>query len=172
MENLFIILAVIGIMIFKAVNKSLAGTSDTADTKPQDTPDMPVPWNPVRPMDELLNPVPIDPDEQTPRKSPKKNKKKKARLTSDASQMFDRALEVDTKEARKQKADTLKARAQKNRKQKVGTQEVGTLKDYNVSSTPCNAVEAAEEPEDDFAIRSAEEARRAIIWGEILQRKY
>lgn len=28
------------------------------------------------------------------------------------------------------------------------------------------------ENEEDFAIRSAEEARRAIIWGEILQRKY
>lgn len=29
-----------------------------------------------------------------------------------------------------------------------------------------------DEPAEDFAIRSAEEARRAIIWGEILQRKY
>lgn len=30
----------------------------------------------------------------------------------------------------------------------------------------------ATENEEDFSIRSAEEARRAIIWGEILQRKY
>lgn len=32
--------------------------------------------------------------------------------------------------------------------------------------------EASKEAEEDFTIHSAEEARKAIIWGEILQRKY
>lgn len=33
-------------------------------------------------------------------------------------------------------------------------------------------IEPLPEAESDFAIHSAEEARKAIIWGEILQRKY
>ncbi len=37
---------------------------------------------------------------------------------------------------------------------------------------PSNAQSVSPAADEDFAIRSAEDARRAIIWGEILQRKY
>lgn len=37
---------------------------------------------------------------------------------------------------------------------------------------PSAILNEEEEKENDFTIHSAEEARRAIIWGEILQRKY
>lgn len=40
------------------------------------------------------------------------------------------------------------------------------------SPPPAPPIAAEPEAESEYAIRSAEEARRAIIWGEILQRKY
>ncbi len=43
----------------------------------------------------------------------------------------------------------------------------------SMQSTPHNATAPESSPTaEDFTIHSAEEARRAIIWGEILQRKY
>lgn len=41
-----------------------------------------------------------------------------------------------------------------------------------ISAPSASSMQRIEETHEDFTINSAEEARRAIIWGEILQRKY
>ena len=42
----------------------------------------------------------------------------------------------------------------------------------SAAATPPQRPEATEAGEGEYAIRSAEDARRAIVWGEILKRKY
>lgn len=49
---------------------------------------------------------------------------------------------------------------------------VQTAKPQKVSGTPAALFPQEPETESEYAIRSAEEARRAIVWSEILQRKY
>ncbi|WP_291587418.1 hypothetical protein [Bacteroides sp.] len=46
------------------------------------------------------------------------------------------------------------------------------IKSTYVPTTMPKATKAEEEGKSEFSIQSAEEARRAIIWSEILQRKY
>lgn len=57
--------------------------------------------------------------------------------------------------------------------------QFGTLGENNIGTTGLNAPHSTASsqqetspPANDYSIHSAEEARRAIIWGEILQRKY
>lgn len=58
----------------------------------------------------------------------------------------------------------------------VPTTSMGTTAYNKPTSTNQNASSSMPEPqendESEFTIRSAEEARRAIVWSEILQRKY
>lgn len=60
-------------------------------------------------------------------------------------------------------------------KSSIPSHTIGTLSDHfdsssNFNSPPTSSVEADEKSE--FEIHSVEEARRAIVWSEILQRKY
>lgn len=48
-----------------------------------------------------------------------------------------------------------------------------TIQKQKMASPPSSStMQRVEETHEDFTIHSAEEARRAIIWGEILRRKY
>lgn len=53
----------------------------------------------------------------------------------------------------------------------LGKSKVGTT-GLNAPHSAASPQEGAPPPANDYSIHSAEEARRAIIWGEILQRKY
>lgn len=108
------------------------------------------------------------------REANKKNKSKKTQTTRPASPVFS-PVEI--------KPD---AKPMPNFREKV--QSLGEKKKPEISVAASlanssaqdqrNKIQAAllEGPESDvqeeFAIRSAEEARKAIIWGEILERKY
>ncbi|MEY8685959.1 ferrichrome ABC transporter substrate-binding protein [Bacteroides sp. AN502(2024)] len=68
---------------------------------------------------------------------------------------------------RKQPADKPSSKQQYS-KQKTPKQQ----KKKGEVSVATSLASSAADNKDDFAIHSAEEARRAIIWGEILHRKY
>lgn len=89
-------------------------------------------WGRSRPMDELLQPIPIEPP--APKPAPKKKKKEEISVA----------------------ASIANSSAQDKRNTKQGSH-------YDHPEP---------DGDQDFSIHSVEEARRAIIWGEILQRKY
>lgn len=89
-------------------------------------------WGRSRPMDELLQPIPIEPP--APKPAPKKKKKEEISVA----------------------ASIANSSAQDKRNTKQGS--------HYDHPEPAG--------DQDFSIHSVEEARRAIIWGEILQRKY
>lgn len=78
------------------------------------------------------------------------------------------------------KESTSSSQKQKNQKKHIAQSGLGnnvvqqkTESQSNIPHTSSSPVsQELSDSEEDFTIHSAEEARRAIIWGEILQRKY
>lgn len=78
------------------------------------------------------------------------------------------------------KESTSSSQKQKNQKKLTAQSGLGnnvvqqkTESQSNIPHTSSSPIsQELSDNEEDFTIRSAEEARRAIIWGEILQRKY
>lgn len=108
---------------------------------------VPIPeaWGSLKPMDELLRPIPLEQPASKPFSKQKTSKQQ-------TSKQKKRKEEVSVA------ASLANSAAQDERNNRQGAH-------YN---TPHDSPDNKE----DFTIHSAEEARRAIIWGEILQRKY
>lgn len=147
MEDFLKFLLIAGVIlvgIFKEVSKNnkskktqnkrpVPPTPSPVEVDPDATP-IPDFWGRSRPMDELLQPIPIEPP--APKSAPKKKKKEEISVA----------------------ASIANSSAQDKRNTKQGSH-------YDHPETDNSN-------QEDFSIHSAEEARRAIIWGEILQRKY
>ncbi|EJW90873.1 hypothetical protein EVA_21033 [gut metagenome] len=155
--KLFLIMAVILIGIFKEVKKvsksSQTGNSspDFPNPLPDATEESPMPeaWNLPKPFEQVPMPTP---KRTTPKAFP-----------------ADTETEYPVFQRRKNK----KNRAQHAMSQKDNPQTVHQplAPPTEIPATTKTETETAGY-EEDFQIRSAEEARKAIIWGEILQRKY
>ena len=166
MEDFLKFLLIAGVIlvgIFKEVNKN-SKSKKTQNNRPappmpssspvEVTPDaIPVPetwgksetWERSKTLDELLKPI----FEQSASKTDAKTTSKTAPKPAPKKQRMKEEISVS--------ASLANSAAQDERNAKQGS--------HYASSE-------ATENEEDFSIRSAEEARRAIIWGEILQRKY
>lgn len=157
MEDLFqflMIAGVIAIGIFNQVKKNNEAKEKAKKRRP--APAMPPPvelapdatpipetWGRPKSMDEFLQPIPVEP-------TPERKRHKSASATHQKQKK---------KEDGSVAAAIANSLAQDERNMPQGTP-------YNNSS------QDSSEDKGDFEIRSVEEARRAIIWGEILQRKY
>ena len=142
--------------IFKEVNKS--GKSKKAGNKhhtpPMTSPDevfpenipMPEAWTP-RPSGEPFNPIPIEP--------PVRKKPSRQQAPETSGQAPKRK-----KEEISVAASIANSAAQDRRNSRQDS--------HYAASAPHESPDQGE----DFEIRSVEEARRAIVWGEILRRKY
>ena len=161
MEDFMRYLLIAGIMlvgIYKEVNKNNKAKKAKKTKAKHPVPPMPssvevspdaVPipeaWGSLKPMDELLRPIPLEQPASKPFSKQKTSKQK-------TSKQKKRKEEVSVA------ASLANSAAQDERNNRQGAH-------YN---TPHDSPDNKE----DFTIHSAEEARRAIIWGEILQRKY
>ncbi len=150
------IIAIIGIAIVKGVNKSLKTAQPKQDIPPrpplQPQPQaggsspLPEAWGGLNiPTNPAANPQP-QPMESTMRQP----------VT---------AHQTSYKQPKKQKHRTGEVEAQAKAYR-------NPVQNRNIASTSSSTSSISHPEEEDFTLRSAEEARRAIIWGEILQRKY
>ena len=156
MEDFLKFLLIAGVIlvgIFKEVNKNSKSKKATnkRPVSPMPSPDeiapnpvpMPETWSMPKSLDELFQPIPIEPaapkrtSQQVSKKAPKQKKKKEE-------------VSVAASIAHSAAQDELN----------------------NRQSSHYNDPHESSDNKEDFTIHSAEEARRAIIWGEILQRKY
>lgn len=146
---IFIIVAIVISLLWKAATKSLAKKEATGSGVPprsETTPDaipMPEDWGKMFTPKDIFNPVTVKPSAEKQSQKPKKS--------------FRETIESKQSES----------------------SQFGTLGDNNRAGAAPGSIPTApshheEHPvaESEFAIHSAEDARRAIIWGEILQRKY
>ena len=153
MEKIIIlIVAIILSALWKKISKKAEDTKEPSmpgtPREPEIAPDaipLPEAWGKMFPSQDIFKPIPVE-----------------------------NPLE---KHAQKQK----NSKKQMPEKKQMNSSLSGTLGEHKFSTTEMNAAQPSpshsnhEEPsatENDFTIHSAEEARRAIIWGEILQRKY
>lgn len=157
MEDLLKFLMIAGVIavgIFNEVKKNNKAKEKAKQKRP--APAMPPPvelapdatpipetWGRPKPMDEFLKPIPVEPTPERNRYQPASATRQKPKKKEDGSVA----------------AAIANSLAQDERNMPQGTP-------YNNSS------QDSSEDKGDFEIRSVEEARRAIIWGEILQRKY
>jgi len=157
MEDFLKFLLIAGVIlvgIFKEVNKnSKAKKAKAKNPVPpmpspvetvSDTVPMPEAWGRPKSLDELFQPIPRE--QPVSKKSPKQSSKQQA-----------------SKQQRKKEEVSVAASLANSAAQ--DEQNSRQSAHYN---TPHDSPDNKE----DFTIHSAEEARRAIIWGEILQRKY
>ena len=154
--KLFLIMAVILIGIFKEVKKASKSAStghpspDSPNPLPNATEKSPMPeaWNFPKPFEHVPIPTPLK------------------RNTQEAF-----PADTETESPVVQRRKNKKNRAQHAMPRKESPQAV-----HQPIAPPAEMPAAADTEtagyEEDFQIRSAEEARKAIIWGEILQRKY
>ena len=154
--KLFLIMAVILIGIFKEVKKASksASTGHPSPDSPNPLPDateespMPEAWNFPKPFEHVPIPTPLK------------------RNTQEAF-----PADTETESPVVQRRKNKKNRAQHAMPRTESPQAV-----HQPIAPPAEMPAAADTKtagyEEDFQIRSAEEARKAIIWGEILQRKY
>ena len=161
MEDFLKFLLIAGVIlvgIFKEVNKNskskkaknnrpVPPTPSPVEVAPDATP-MPEAWGRPRSLEELFQPIPAEQRTRKPkvRQQESKPKKKKEEVSK------------QVEEGQKQLASIANSAAQDERNSRQGAH-------YNTSHD-------SHDNKEDFTIHSAEEARRAIIWGEILQRKY
>ena len=156
MEDFLKFLLITGVIlvgIFKEVNKNSKSKKATnkRPVPPTPSPDeiapdavpMPETWGMPKSLDELLRPIPIEPP--TPKRTSKQT-------TPKAPKQKKKKEEVSVA------ASIAHSAAQDELNSRQGSH-------YNKSHE-------LSDNKEDFTIHSAEEARRAIIWGEILQRKY
>lgn len=161
MEDLLKFLMIAGVIavgIFNEVKKNNKAKEKAKQKRP--APAMPPPvelapdatpipetWGRPKPMDEFLKPIPVEP-------TPERNRYKPASATQ----------QKQKKKQKKKEDGSVAAAIANSLAQDERNMPQGTP--YNNSS------QDSSEKKGDFEIRSVEEARRAIIWGEILQRKY
>lgn len=159
MEDLFQFLVIAGIIavgIFNQVKKNNETKKQARERRPAsampppvelapDATPIPETWGRPKPMDDFLNPIPVEP---TPERNPYKP----------ASATRPKQKPKKKKEDGSVAAALANSRAQDERNMPQGTPYYNSQDDS--------------EDKGEFEIRSVEEVRRAIIWGEILQRKY
>ncbi|WP_073347019.1 ferrichrome ABC transporter substrate-binding protein [Bacteroides congonensis] len=161
MEDFLKFLLIAGVIlvgIFKEVSKNskskkatdkrpVPPISSPTEIEPDAVP-MPEAWSRPKSLDELLRPIPVEPptskrsSQQASRQTPKQQQQKKKKKKEEVS--------VAASLANSAAQDELNSR----------------------QGSHYNAPHESSDNNEDFTIHSAEEARRAIIWGEILQRKY
>ena len=107
---------------------------------------MPEAWSRPKSLDELLRPIPVEPP------TSKRSSQQASRQTPKQQQQKKKKEEVSVA------ASLANSAAQDELNSRQGSHY--------------NAPHESSDNNEDFTIHSAEEARRAIIWGEILQRKY
>lgn len=144
------IIAIIGIAIVKGVNKSLKTAQPKNDVPPR-PPLQPQAGGPS-PLPEAWGGLNI-PTNSPPAPQPRTSTMQQPVMTRQSSY----------KQPKKQKHRTGEVEAQAKAYRDPALNR-------NITSTPSSFVSSHNE--EDFILRSAEEARRAIVWGEILQRKY
>ena len=165
MEDFLKFLLIAGVIlvgIFKEVNKNskskkaknkrpVSPMPSPVEVAPDAVP-MPEAWGGPKSLEELFQPKPIEPptrkkhSQQTPpQQSPKQTAKPAAQ------------------QKRKKEEISVSASLANSAAQDKRNSQQGSHYNSHTEST---------DNEHDFTIHSAEEARRAIIWGEILQRKY
>ena len=142
--------------IFKEVSKNSKSKKAT-DKRPvppipspteiePDAVPMPEAWGRPKSLDELLRPIPVEPP------TSKRSSQQASRQTPKQQQQKKKKEEVSVA------ASLANSAAQDELNSRQGSHY--------------NAPHESSDNNEDFTIHSAEEARRAIIWGEILQRKY
>ena len=160
MEDFLKFLLIAGVIlvgIFKEVNKNskskkatnkrpVPPTPSPGEIAPDSVP-MPETWGMPKSLDELLRPMPIEP--ATPKRS--------------SQQAFRQAPKQKQKQKKKKEEVSVAASITNSTVQDALNTRQGNHYDVPHESS---------DKQEDFTIHSAEEARRAIIWGEILQRKY
>lgn len=159
MEDFLKFLLIAGVIlvgIFKEVNKNKSKktkdsrpaphTPPTVEIDPDAVP-MPETWGRPKSLDELFQPIPVEPPAQ------KRTMQQVARPAQKPA-----AKQKRKREEISVSASLASSAAQDERNSRQGSH-------YN---TP----HESDDNKEDFGIHSAEEARKAIIWGEILQRKY
>ncbi|GAA6258908.1 hypothetical protein F070042J6_47600 [Bacteroides sp. f07] len=160
MEDFLKFLLIAGVIlvgIFKEVNKNSKSKKATnkrpaspipspTQIEPDDVP-MPEAWGSPKSLDELLRPIPVEPP--TPKRS--------------SQQAFRQAPKQKQKQKKKKEEVSVAASIANSAAQDALNTRQGAHYD---------APHESSDKKEDFTIHSAEEARRAIIWGEILQRKY
>lgn len=127
----------------KAKNKRPVSPMPFPDEVVPDTVPMPEAWGDPKSLEELFQPKPLK--QTSPRHSPQQTVKPAAR------------------QKRKKEEISVSASLASSAAQDKRNSQQGSHYTPHTEST---------DSEHDFTIHSAEEARRAIIWGEILQRKY
>lgn len=155
MEDFLKFLLIAGVIlvgIFKEVNKNKSKktkdsrpaphTPPTVEIDPDAVP-MPETWGRSKSLDELFQPIPVEPPAQ---------KRTMQQVAKPAAKQKRKREEISVS------ASLASSAAQDERNSRQGSH-------YN---TP----HESDDNKEDFGIHSAEEARKAIIWGEILQRKY
>lgn len=159
MEDFLKFLLIAGVIlvgIFKEVSKNSKSKKAT-DKRPvppipsptEIEPDvvlMPEAWSRPKSLDELLRPIPVEPP------TSKRSSQQASRQTPKQQQQKKKKEEVSVA------ASLANSAAQDELNSRQGSHY--------------NAPHESSDNNEDFTIHSAEEARRAIIWGEILQRKY
>lgn len=131
----------------KATNKRPVPPTPSPDEIAPDSVPMPETWGMPKSPDELLRPMPIEP--ATPKRS--------------SQQAFRQAPKQKQKQKKKKEEVSVAASITNSTVQDALNTRQGNHYDVPHESS---------DKQEDFTIHSAEEARRAIIWGEILQRKY
>lgn len=131
----------------KATNKRPVSPMPSPTEIEPDAIPMPEAWGRPKSLDELLRPIPIEPP--TPKRS---------------SQQAARQTPKQTPKQKKKREEVSVAASIAN---SAAQDELNTRQGSHY-----NALHESPDTNEDFTIHSAEEARRAIIWGEILQRKY
>ena len=159
MEDFLKFLLIAGVIlvgIFKEVSKNSKSKKAT-DKRPvppipspteiePDAVPMPEAWGRPKSLDELLRPIPVEPP------TSKRSSQQASRQTPKQQQQKKKKEEVSVA------ASLANSAAQDELNSRQGSHY--------------NAPHESSDNNEDFTIHSAEEARRAIIWGEILQRKY
>ena len=159
MEDFLKFLLIAGVIlvgIFKEVSKNSKSKKAT-DKRPvppipspteiePDAVPMPEAWGRPKSLDELLRPIPVEPP------TSKRSSQQASRQTPKQQQKKKKKEEVSVA------ASLANSAAQDELNSRQGSHY--------------NAPHESSDNNEDFTIHSAEEARRAIIWGEILQRKY
>ena len=157
MEDFLKFLLIAGVIlvgIFKEVNKNskskkaknnrpVPPTPSPVEVAPDATP-MPEAWGRPRSLEELFQPIPA---EQRTRKPKERQQESKP---------------VPKQKKKREEVSVAASLANSAAQDQLNNRQGSHYDALNKSS----------DNNEDFTIHSAEEARRAIIWGEILQRKY
>ncbi len=133
----------------KATHKRPVPPTPSPDEIAPDSVPMPETWGMPKSLDELLRPMSIEP--ATPKRS--------------SQQAFKQAPKQKQKQKKKKKKEEVSVAASIANSTAQDALNTRQGAHYDVPHE-------SSDKKEDFTIHSAEEARRAIIWGEILQRKY